>query len=273
MSPGLGGGRRLRVRGWLTRETKARSPWLAAPLPAGRCLQGKQCAAHRSPAPRRGHTRGRSPGSLLPMATGRSSPPSSLRGCRRGSPGKSEPRWESRELNPAATANARGPGAKARSSDGTAPSVPTAAPLQPPGYLWRGAPVPRQLDPGGGGGVTGSGRGQWDRRRGPTPANGRRPRAAAGAGRGVGSGHRPHAAARAAAASARPAGAAPAAPHSRCNRGDARPRQQTRPRGRAGGGCTCREPPGAAPSSAGNGASAERERAGAKFKSTKFPTK
>lgn len=48
-----------------------------------------------------------------------------------------------------------------------------AAPLRPPRYLWRGAPEPRQLDPGGGGGVRGSGRGQWEGRRGPAPANGR----------------------------------------------------------------------------------------------------
>lgn len=71
---GSGGGGRVRERGRLTRETKAQSPWPAAPLPAGRCLQGEQCAAHRTPAPSPGNARGRWLRSLLPTATGRSSP-------------------------------------------------------------------------------------------------------------------------------------------------------------------------------------------------------
>lgn len=91
---GSGGGGRLRERGRLTRETKARSPWPAAPLPAGRCLQGEQCAAHRSP-PRAGGTRGaarRGPSSRRQQAG--PPPPSSLRGCSKGSPAKSEARQE-----------------------------------------------------------------------------------------------------------------------------------------------------------------------------------
>lgn len=91
MSPSpAGSGGRLGERVQLTQETKALSPWPAAPLPAGRCLQGKQCAAHRSPAPRRGETQDRPPPlrSLLPAATGCSSPAELAPQLQEGRPGQ-----------------------------------------------------------------------------------------------------------------------------------------------------------------------------------------
>lgn len=201
-----GGGGRLRARGRLTRETKARSPWPAAPLPAGRCLQGKQCAAHRSPARRRGHTRGCSPRSLLPTATGRSSPAELAPRLQHGFPRqkRATPGGGGRGAQPPRRmARSKGVEVPRDSSEQThshsAPAVPVPvagcarAPAIRPGR-WRRRDGQRPWPMGG---AEGPGSDQWTARR-----------AAAGAGRGVGSGHRPHAAARAAAASARPAGAA-----------------------------------------------------------------
>ncbi|XP_074959832.1 uncharacterized protein LOC142061972 [Phalacrocorax aristotelis] len=176
MSPGPGWRRRtLRERDRLTRETKARrSPWPAAPLPAGRCLQGEQCAPHRSPAPA-GDAGPLAavppPGGNRPISPAQLSPPPPGGAARAGG---QAPRLEKGQ--PPAANCRRGRGRRSRGTAACSserrrgPSAPL-RPL-PRRYLHRGAPLTRQLEPGprqrrdGHGpprmrGTEGSGAGQW----------------------------------------------------------------------------------------------------------------
>lgn len=234
---GSGSGGRLRAWGRLTRETKARSPCPAALLPAGRCLQGKQCAAHRSPAPL-AHA---GPLAALPPPDG-NRPVFPRRARLAAAVGVPQAR-ASHAGRRGLSHQAKRPGAGSKGAelpqDGSeqhhelptpAAGVPVAgrarAPAIRPGWRRRRREGQRPSPMGGA--------------EGPAPANGRRPRGRDAVwGRGAPPArHRPHAAARAARGLCPPRRGRPrtpaAAPRSLCHRGDARPRQEIRPRAAPG---------------------------------------